>query len=808
MSQTTVVSSTAPFIELNNQGQILRFLLDKDVWQLGRDLNWSDGIIPETGWEVLSRRQAILEKVGDDYRIYDGDRVQPSRNGMFIDRSRIDYLQGVNLTHGTQIEIGQNRHNHIILTYFNPTNIPSAIPSKLRLDLRSVKDFPVELGREVATTKYGAIALNSPVVSRLHATIAVNSDGSYTLQDRSTNGTFINGQRIDRAVTLQDSDRIQIGSFTLIYYRGSLELADRGDRIRLDGVELLRRVKDKAGVERTILNRVSLSIEPGQLVALVGGSGAGKSTLMKTLLGIEPTTAGAVYLNGDNLRQNFDLYRSQIGYVPQDDIVHRDLTVAEVLSYACKLRLPPDTNVEQIVQRTIEQIKLSHVAQTLIRDLSGGQRKRVSIGVELLADPKLFFLDEPTSGLDPGLDKEMMKFLRELADRGRTIILVTHATANLEVCDRVAFMGRGGTLCYFGTPQEALDFFEMPDRDFKYFADIYLKLERGQTKQEVLATVGEWASKFNSSNLAPSVGNLEGNGKLSKIKLAAPEAGSSPLQQLIILSQRYWQLVTRDRASLILALATGPIGIILIRLALQGKDPLIQIEPATAEQAALALKTLFIFSCVAIWVGISCSAQEIVKEAAIYTRERLVNLGLFAYMGSKLIVRSSIAIGQTILLVITILLCFKAPNSSLISWWLGLGITTLLTLLGSICLGLLLSTVVKNENAANNALPLMMIPQLIFSGVLFKLEGISQALSWLMLSHWSVRAYGSLVDVNAMIPPPITIPGHSPIPQPLSPEFSYSPTWHDVATDWLMLLVSGLIYTAIALYLQRQKDII
>ena len=213
-------------------------------------------------------------------------------------------------------------------------------------------------------------------------------------------------------------------------------------------------------------------------MALVGGSGAGKSTLMKTLLGIEPTTSGTVFLNGDDLRRNFDLYRTQIGYVPQDDIVHADLTVEEVLTYACQLRLPPDTNISTVVDHTLEQIKLEHVRHTFIRDLSGGQRKRVSIGVELLADPKLFFLDEPTSGLDPGLDKEMMKLLRELADQGRTIILVTHATANLEVCNRIAFMGRGGRLCCLWLiSQEALDFFEMPAVDFKYFADIYLKLD-------------------------------------------------------------------------------------------------------------------------------------------------------------------------------------------------------------------------------------------------------------------------------------------------------------------------------------------
>ena len=160
------------------------------------------------------------------------------------------------------------------------------------------------------------------------------------------------------------------------------------DQIRLDADSLVIPKR---------LDNITLAIEPGQFVALVGGSGAGKSTLMRTLLGIEKTTNGAVFLNGDNLRQNFNIYRNQIGYVPQDDIVHADLTVEEVLSYAAKLRLPPDTDVQQVVAKTLEDIEMTHRRKALVKQLSGGQRKRVSIGVELLADPKLFFLDEPTS---------------------------------------------------------------------------------------------------------------------------------------------------------------------------------------------------------------------------------------------------------------------------------------------------------------------------------------------------------------------------------------------------------------------------
>jgi hypothetical protein len=368
-------------------------------------------------------------------------------------------------------------------------------------------------------------------------------------------------------------------------------------------------------------------------------------------------------------------------------------------------------------------------------------------------------------------------------------------------------MARGGTLCYFGTPKAALEFFELPSDDFKYFADIYLKLDRGNTKQESQTIVGEWARKFQQSPayIQPAEAQM---GAVSAQVTTRP-VRSSALQQLFLLSHRYWQLGLRDRTSLLLALFTGPIGIILIRLAIQGQDPLIQIYPASALQASLTLKTLFIFSCIGIWVGISCSAQEIVKESAIYARERLVNLGLLPYLGSKILVRSSIAILQTSLLVITISIAFPAPISPLLPWILGLFITNFFTLISSICLGLLLSAFVTNENEANNALPLIMIPQIIFSGVLFDLNSISSQLSWLMLSRWSVSAYGTLVDVNAMIPEPIIIPGGLiSIPQPIQPDVIYDPTWARLGLDWGILLLSAMIYLVIALYRQKRKDVV
>ncbi|MEM9092339.1 MAG: ATP-binding cassette domain-containing protein [Cyanobacteria bacterium P01_F01_bin.53] len=810
--QLTVVAAT-PTLELNNSGQIARFELFEDVHCLGRDADWSDLSAGITGWSVISRRQAVLRREGDGYRIFDGDGQTASRNGMFVDQVRINATEGYLLVDGMQLQIGLSPENRIMVTYrgvSSPAQQPKTVPSMQRLSLSQLKDWPVELGRAPTPNRYASMTLDAPTVSRVHAKLWADGSSGHCLQDSSTNGTFLNGRRIDRRCKLKDGDLIRLGPFTLSYHPDHLLLEGTGSQIRLDAHRLIKQVKDKQGNEKKILNDISLVIEPGQLVALVGGSGAGKSTLMKSLLSISPVTTGAVFLNGENLRDSWGLYRTQIGYVPQDDIIHYQLTVEEVLTYACKLRLPPDTDVKSVVSKTLSQIKLSHVRHTFVRNLSGGQRKRVSIGVELLADPKLFFLDEPTSGLDPGLDKEMMRLLRDLADQGRTVVLVTHATANIGVCDRIVFLGRGGYLCYFGPPKAAPDFFGLPAGQDRDFADIYLKLEGGDDEAANRETVNAWCAKYHESSAYKTyVSSLLSPGQNQpSLTNDRVSKGVSFWGQLSLLSQRYLRLTLRDRLSQILTLISGPIALALTGIILSDETPLARLDELTAGQAPLALRLVFVFSCIAIWVGLSSAVREIVKETAIYSRERLINLGLFAYLGSKMLIWLGIAALQSILMVGVVLLAFDWPDSSLIPWGLGLGITNFLTILASVSLSLMISSLVKTENAANNLLPLIMIPQIIFSGVLFELSGISQQLSWLMISRWSVGAYGSLVDINAMVPEPVTLPDGSVLEQVFSTTATYDATWANVGLSWGVLGLHVVFYLGATLWLQKRKDIL
>jgi ABC-type multidrug transport system ATPase subunit len=787
-TQQRTVIGTNPYLQLNNQGQILPPVeLKADRHLLGRDPHKADLVVPDD-WQVISGCHAVLRKEGEDYRIYDGDGHKLSTNGLFLNHTRITSTEGYPLQNGTQIQIGQNPQNLIFLTYFNPNHSKILPPTQRTL---SLKQRSVVIGRDPSAS----LQLDAPTVSRQHATIDTNAQGRYILEDHSTNGVFVNGQRVNGSVELTPGATIRIGPFTLVLRGDELVLLDQGNQLRLDAYNLIIEEKGKRR-----LNDITLAIEPGQFVALVGGSGAGKSTLMRTLLGIEPTTNGQVYLNGENLRTNFNIYRTQIGYVPQDDIIHRQLTVAEVLTYAAQLRLPPDIDIKSVLEKTLSDIEMSHRRNALVSHLSGGQRKRVSIGVELLADPKLFFLDEPTSGLDPGLDKKMMQLLRRLADQGRTVILVTHATANITLCDRVVFLGQGGRLCYFGPPKDSLNFFCVATDDF---ADIYNKLEEEKT-------VIQEATRFQSSpDYQRYITNhiSHPNTQQTSSRLGPKKVKQNPFKQLVLFTKRYFDLTRRDLINLALALLTAPIGISLIPLALRDKNPLILGSTPDPTLAPLALRVLFVFTCAAIWVGLSSSLQEIVKESAIYLRERLVNLELIPYLGSKVVILGGLALLQTLLMVGVILFGFKSPEPNLISWQLGVGITTFLTLLTSMSLGLVVSALVKNSEQANSALPLLLLPQIIFSGVLFKMEGIASKISWLMLSRWSVGAYGSLVNVNAMIPAPTKLPNGSTVTQPFEATPVYDPTWHNLNLNWGLLLLHTAVYLTVTFWLQKRKDI-
>ncbi|NJN24198.1 MAG: ABC transporter permease [Acaryochloridaceae cyanobacterium RL_2_7] len=431
-----------------------------------------------------------------------------------------------------------------------------------------------------------------------------------------------------------------------------------------------------------------------------------------------------------------------LGYVPQDDIIHRDLDVIQALDFAARLRLPSDVSDQERarqVQSVLEDLELQHRQNVPVKQLSGGQRKRVSIGVELLTKPSLFFLDEATSGLDPGTETQMMRLLRRLADQGRTIVLVTHATKNVMLCDRVLFLAKGGRMAFYGSPQEALTYFEVED-----FDEIYLKIENDSPPEQ-------WQQKFLHSDfyqryiterqaelkdVAPT--------SLRKAKRQAqktPSSRKSSLRQWWILSQRNLTLLLQDRASLLLTLAVAPL-LGLLDFAMWRKDV---FDPQTGDHAQ-SFTVLFVSVLIAVIVGSLATMRDIVKESEIYRRERMMGLGILPYIFSKLWFCIVLALYDSVVFFGTKMLSVEFPVSNLEAG--GLFFTLFLATLGGMVMGLLVSALSPNQSVAPLLTILFLVPQITFAGSILPLRvlgPVGQGLSQVTISRW---AYESMIGLS------------------------------------------------------------
>lgn len=323
-----------------------------------------------------------------------------------------------------------------------------------------------DLTRKTVTTVGRAegcdIRVDNPLVSEKHFFIVFDGENCFIEDAHSLGGTYVNNRRVKRR-KLADYDRISIPSAAYIYFRQRLLYSTAAGGIRIDAASVSRQVSDRASRGKvSLVTDASFRIEAGEFVAIVGGSGAGKSTLLDCINGMRPATGGKIYYDSNDYYENINTYKAIIGYVPQRDILHDDLTLERALLYTAQLRVRADLSREELsarVKQALADVRLTGKEHLRVSSLSGGQRKRASIAMELLSDPKVIFLDEPTSGLSPDLDMEMMELLKELSKKGRTIVAVTHAMDNLDKCDRVLFLGRGGRVCYFGPASGALRWF-------------------------------------------------------------------------------------------------------------------------------------------------------------------------------------------------------------------------------------------------------------------------------------------------------------------------------------------------------------
>jgi ABC-type multidrug transport system ATPase subunit len=857
-----------PSIEVssNIHAEKQTFLLNKPVINIGREPS-NDIVIGEL---VISGFHAQIVQEGGQFVLVHPHPSRPrTLNGLLYQGRRIAGDQPFRkpLGRGDVFRIGDEHGTMITLTFNDGSGTSQEVVPEIR---------PIPLGAPVITLGRlpdNNVVLNHPQVSGYHARLERVGNNYRIVDLHSTNHVYVNGHRVGTHM-LKPGDEIHMGAFRLIFTGTELTQHDESNGIRIDALQLR-----KVGNNQTVLiNDISIAIPPRKFVALVGGSGAGKSTLMDALNGLRPAQKGSVLYNGKDYYHHLAAFSTQLGYVPQDDIIHRDLTVEHALYYAAKLRLPSDMTREQIkgrIDEVLEDVDMKHRRHLLVSRLSGGQRKRVSIALELLANPSVFFLDEPTSGLDPGLDRKMMTLLRNLADKGHTIILVTHATNNINSCDYICFLAQGGHLAYFGPPNEAKTYFGRTD-----FAEIYSALEPTEENPNIPSQAEarfKASPEYQNYVVAPLNEGPAGAGRAAALaqqahEVVLPKRGN-PWRQFRLLSERYINLLWNDKGNLAILLLQAPIiALILYLMTAQGafvSTSVVTCAPGTYRSVGIptttanssdcqnvlnflqsnnpraramlqhaggdintalqpfikpgsgadAQTTLFIMAFAAVMFGCINGAREIVKEEPIYRRERTVNLGIAPYLFSKIVVLGLLCALQSLVLVVVVNLRAAFPNKGLIlpSASAEIYITMFLTSIAGLMLGLALSALAPNNDRATSFIPILLIPQVIFSGVIFTLASpIMQIVGGFFAERWAMAAMGSTIGLHSQFLLPKGVPGLSDT-DPSGESFSfqgalYSPIDKTHAIEHLLLCWSFLIVMSLALgvsttYFLKRKDI-
>jgi len=620
------------------------------------------------------------------------------------------------------------------------------------------------------------IVLDRISISTKHAKITKDVNGYYISSFDSKSGVILNNSILRGQMLLKDKDVILINNIKLIYNNNMILYEKYDYGVRLDAIDVVKTVRLK-GRNKDISQHVDFTATPGEFIAFVGGSGAGKSTFLKCISGVSKPTSGQVLINGNDLFNNYAVLKNLIGYVPQENIIFDDLTLIDMLKYAANLRMPDDaTTIEKNnrIKEVLEIVELSDKKDVMIRNLSGGQKKRSCIAVELIADPKLFFLDEPTSGLDPGTERSIMKTLRKMANSGKTIILVTHNTLNLHLCDKVVFFGYGGKLCFDGKPQDALTFFKVND-----FVDIYNMLN---------SNTDGWHEAFNKSNYR------------KKSKIEAIESNSvnntkakSFFKQFFTLLRRKFKTLFNNKQQLLLLFGQAPL--IAILLSIVVTDNLFYSYEETKA-------ILFTISTAAIWIGLLNSIQEVCKERIILEKEFMADLRLSAYLSSKVVYLFLISLVQAILLITSFMLVVDVPQMGLLfSWYIESIFIVFLTIFSASSMGLLVSSVSKDSSVALTMPTLLLVPQLLFSGMLFPLNGIVDKVSNFILCRWSVEALGTVNDLNSLVSAvQEAIPGYV-----REIENYYTFTINHLTYDLSIIVLMTVILVGLSYYLLKRQ---
>jgi ABC-type multidrug transport system ATPase subunit len=600
-----------------------------------------------------------------------------------------------------------------------PAAAPATAPDRIPLDRT------ITIGRTAGPNQ---IMLDHPSISRRHAAFERRPEGVVLRDLGSTNGTFVNGVRVVGTRRLAPGDRIDIGPVQLSFDGTGLTSATRAGNAELTVRGVSRDVRVAGGATLRILDRASLVIRPRTLTCIMGASGSGKSTLMNIMSGRAQPTEGRVLLNGLDLHANFAALKQDVAFVPQQDVLHEQLTLRQALTYAARLRLPPDSTAAQLaetVNAAAASVDLADRLDTRIASLSGGQKKRASLASEILNRPSVLFLDEVTSGLDEATDWEIMALLRRLAEEGMTIVAVTHTLANVEeFCHTVVCMGRGGHLTFAGAPADAMRFFET-DR----LGALFRRMEDGGPKS--------WRARFEADTTFGAAARGEPDGDAATIARVAESFGlrfRRLFRQFRILTDRNIRLLIADRRTLIMAAAQSLLigGLMGYAFGSFGQG----LEGVNAKNALLLLLGL----C-AIWLGCNAASKDIVGELTIYRRERAINLSTFAFVASKFLVSAVFTMIQLFAAYLLVALLAESIPGYFFE-------QLALLLIGSAsgtAIGLVISSTANTRDQATTIVPMALVPQLILAGVLVpKLPAFAESIAKVAVSgYWLTEAMKS-----------------------------------------------------------------
>jgi ABC transport system ATP-binding/permease protein len=639
------------------------------------------------------------------------------------------------------------------VTQMGPTAAPRTSEGKLATSMLKIlrpgraTEVPAG-GIKIGRATDNDIVIPDVLASRHHATLVPKPGGAEIIDNRSINGTFVNGARVESAV-LHDGDTVTIGNVDLLFRGGTLvrrtetEAATRTGGLEVHGVTWT------IEGNKTLLDNISMAARPGMLTAVIGPSGAGKSTFARLVAGYTHPTTGTVSFEGHDVHAEYASLRSRIGMVPQDDVVHGQLTVRQALMYAAELRLPPDTNKadrEQVVNQVLEELEMTKHLDTRVEKLSGGQRKRASVALELLTGPSLLILDEPTSGLDPALDRQVMTMLRQLADAGRVVLVVTHSLTYLDVCDQVLLLAPGGKTAFYGPPNQI-----GPSMGTTNWADIFSSVAGDPD-----AANKRFIAQHGPPPPQPAAQKPADLGEPTKTSLR---------RQFSTIARRQMRLIVSDRGYF-LFLAFLPFIMGVLSLTVPGDVGFGVPVPATqgGEAPNEPGQILVLLNVGAIFMGTALTVRALIGERAIFLREQAVGLSTSAYILAKVFVFALFALLQSAIVVGINVWGKKWGPGAVTSGvvipprTLELYVDVAACCVAAAMTGLALSALAKSNEQIMPLLVIAIMSQLVFQGGMIPVTGrvVLDQLSWITPARWGYASTASTIDLLRLVPGPLT----------------------------------------------------